>query len=88
MPKGKMRRDPIENEIELALSPGTFIRDRACFSFVSGLEGVAAQIDELQKTDPARAAGLYEAFLAGCQEKAEELDDWAIHHQKSSTPTR
>jgi uncharacterized Zn finger protein len=70
-----MRRDPIESEIELALSPGTFIRDRACFSFVSGLSGVAAQIDELQKTDPARAAGLYEAFLAGCQEKAEELDD-------------
>src|ERR1017187_5325867 len=75
MPRRMMRRDPIESEIELALSPGTFIRDRACFSFVSGLSGVAAQIDELQKTDPARAAGLYEAFLAGCQEKAEELDD-------------
>jgi hypothetical protein len=36
-----IRRDPIENEIELALSPGEFIRDRACFSFVSSLEAVS-----------------------------------------------
>jgi hypothetical protein len=70
-----MRRDPIENEIELALSPGSFIRDRACFSFVGDLEGVAARIDILLKTDAARATGLYETFLAGCREKAEELDD-------------
>jgi hypothetical protein len=70
-----IRRDPIENEIELALSPGSYIRDRACFSFVSSLVEVAAQIDELQTTDAERAAGLYETFLAGCREKAEELDD-------------
>jgi hypothetical protein len=70
-----LRRDPIENEIELALSPGEFIRDRACFSFVSSLEAVAGRIDILLKTDSARAAGLYEIFLAGCREKAEELDD-------------
>ena len=70
-----IRRDPIENEIELALSPGSYIRDRACFSFVSSLVEVAAQIAELQTTDGARAAGLYETFLAGCREKAEELDD-------------
>jgi hypothetical protein len=70
-----IRRDPIENEIELALSPGEFIRDRACFSFVSSLQAVAIQIELLLKTDSARAAGLYEIFLAGCREKAEELDD-------------
>ena len=52
------RSDPIELQIELALSPGAFIRDRACFSFVSSLEAAAAQTDELQKTDSARAAGL------------------------------
>src|ERR1017187_5501713 len=75
MPRRMMRRDPIENEIELALSPGSFICDRACFSFVSSLEEVAARIDGLLKTDSARAAGLYETFLAGCREKAEELDD-------------
>ena len=70
-----IRRDPIENEIELALSPGEFIRDRACFPLVSSLEAVASQIDILLKTDSARAAGLYEIFLACCREKAEELDD-------------
>ena len=75
MSKRMPRRDPVEGEIELALNPGAYIRDRACFSFVSSLEGVAAQIDQLQKADPARAAGLYESFLAGCKEKAEELDD-------------
>ena len=75
MARRTTRRDPIESEIELALSPGLLIRDRACFSFVGGLEGVAAQIDKLHRTDSARAAGLYETFLAGCHEKAEELDD-------------
>src|SRR5271169_4023774 len=69
------RRDPIEQWIELALNPGVFIRDRACFGFVSSLEEVAAGIDPLLTTDAARAAGLYETFLAGCGEKAEELDD-------------
>src|SRR5256885_1933683 len=75
MTKRKARRDPIENEIELAFSPGEFIRDRECFSFVTSLEAVAGQIDALLWTDSARAAGLYEVFLAGCREKAEELDD-------------
>lgn len=70
-----MRRDPIESEIELAFSPGAYIRDDACFSFVGSLEAVVSKIDQLQRADPARAAGLYETFLAGCHEKAEELDD-------------
>jgi hypothetical protein len=69
------RRDPIENEIELALAPGAFISDRACFSFVSVLEAVAGRIDTLLKTEAERAAGLFETFLEGCHEKAEELDD-------------
>jgi hypothetical protein len=67
--------DLIEQRIELAFSPGEFIRDRACFSFVSVLEGVVAEIDTLLKTDAARAARLYEVFLAGCHEKAEQVDD-------------
>lgn len=75
MTRRMMRRDPIENEIELALSPGAFIRDGACFSFVSGLEAVAARIDAFLNSEAARAVGLYETFLAGCHEKAEELDD-------------
>lgn len=75
MARRTMRRDPIENEIELALSPGEFICDRMCFSFVSGLERVVTKIDVLAATDPARAAGLCETFLAGCHAKAEELHD-------------
>ena len=62
MARGMMRRDPIGSEIELALSQGEFIRDRACFSFVSGLEKVVTKIDALAATDPARRAGLSGAF--------------------------
>ncbi len=75
MSRGSRRRDAIEKDMELALAPGSFIRDRAYFSFVSDLEEVTAKIDALVNTDPVRAATLYEAFLAGCREKAEELDD-------------
>jgi uncharacterized protein DUF6880 len=69
------KADPIERQIELAFHPGAFIRDGECFSFVSGLEEVAATIDKLIASDPARAAALYESFLAGCHAKADELDD-------------
>ena len=71
-PRGKI--DPIEREIERALHPGAFIRDGECFSFVSGLEEVAATVDRLIATDPARAVELYETFLAGCHAKADELE--------------
>ncbi len=70
-----VRRDPIEQQIELAFRPGAFIRDGECFSFVGGLDQVAATIDKLITTEPSRAVGLYESFLAGCQAKADELDD-------------
>jgi hypothetical protein len=72
-PRGKA--DAIERQIELAFRPGAFIRDGECFSFVNGLEEVAAIIDKLVATEPARAVALYEAFLAGCHTKADELDD-------------
>ncbi len=62
-------------EIQSALSPGTYIADRACSSFVSRLDEVVAGIAKLVATDPARAVGLYETFLAGCYEKADEVDD-------------
>ena len=43
--------DPIEHQIELALNPGAFIPDRACFSFVGELDEVAARIGaEWEKT--------------------------------------
>ncbi len=67
--------DPIEHEIELALKPGAFIPDSACFSFVGDLDEVAAKIAKLRDTDPGRSVKLYETFLAGCHEKAEGVDD-------------
>ncbi len=69
------RPDPVETEIERALDPGRFVSDRGCFRFVAGLDQVAAAIDRLVTDDPERAATLYETFLAGCNEKAEEVDD-------------
>jgi hypothetical protein len=67
--------DPIERRIELGLPPGEFIGDHACFSFVSGLDGVAAEVRAITRSALARATALCEAFLAGCPQKAEELDD-------------
>jgi hypothetical protein len=67
--------DPMEAEIERALDPRRFVSDRGCFRFVDGLEQVAAAIGRLVTDDPERAATLYETFLAGCHEKADEVDD-------------
>ena len=73
--KPRTKADPIEQEIELALNPGVFIPDRACFSFTSDLDEVAAKIAKLTTSDSARAVTLYEIFLAASYSKVEELDD-------------
>jgi tetratricopeptide (TPR) repeat protein len=70
------RPDPLEGEIERALQPGRFVSRSAGFEFLSGLEAVAARIGAIVRTAPGRAVALYEAFLAGCYEKAEEYQDW------------
>jgi hypothetical protein len=67
--------DPIEQEIELALNPGAFIPDGACFSFASDLAEVAAKMAQLTATDPSPAVASYETFLAACYAKIEEVDD-------------
>lgn len=67
--------DPVEQRIEAALAPGRFVADRACFSFVGDLEAVEREIADLVEVAPGRAVGLYEAFLAGCYGKADEVDD-------------
>jgi hypothetical protein len=73
MPAGGGRRgDRSERAIEAALQPGRFISYHAAAAFIEDLDRVAAQIAALV---PARAASLYETFIAGCHEKAEELDD-------------
>jgi len=69
------RRDPLEATIEVALQPGRFIAYGAGRDFVASLEGVAGQLEKLVRADPERAVTLYETFLAGCYEKADELDD-------------
>src|SRR2546425_7615760 len=74
MKRRASRRDPMESVIEAALRPGYFIPYGAG-SFVSGLEQAEKEIKELARTEPARAAGLYETFIAGCYEKADEIDD-------------
>lgn len=69
------RSDSLERAIELSLQLGRFISYNASYEFVSDLEEVASKIEKIVRTDGARAARLYEAFIAGCYEKAEELDD-------------
>ncbi len=61
--------------MEVALQPGRFIAYGAGQDFVSSLEGVAGQLAKLVHADPERAVSLYTTSLAGCYQKAEELDD-------------
>jgi tetratricopeptide (TPR) repeat protein len=75
----KTRPDPIEHAIETALQPGKFIGYATSASFVSGLGAVEAGIKELILRDPTRATALYDVFLAGCNEKANEIDDSLGH---------
>jgi hypothetical protein len=76
MSKRKARsRDRIHSRIEDALEPGVFIPWSAGSSFVSDLREAEAEIAKLVETNPTRAAELYETFLAGCNEKAGEIDD-------------
>ncbi len=74
-PRRERRADPLEREMEAALQPGRFISYGAGSDFVEGLDRVEDRIAKLVRTRPERAAALYETFLAGCYEKAEELDD-------------
>ena len=62
--------DPVEREIGIALEPGRFIPDRACFSYVSDLDEIAATIAKLIPDEPARAARLFEPFLPGARQGA------------------
>src|SRR5258708_30164473 len=69
------RRDPMERTIEAALQPGHFIGWNESYDFTSGLRQAEGEIARLAASDPARAVALYETFIAGCNEKAEEVDD-------------
>jgi hypothetical protein len=69
------RTDPMERTIEAGLQPGWFIPWSAGFSFVSDLRRVEEEIAQLVGAEPERAVALYETFIAGCNEKAKEIDD-------------
>lgn len=71
------RRDPIESAMELAQQPGHFIAWNQESSFVAGLEEVERDVAALTGSDPLRAARLYEAFIAACYFKADEIhSEW------------
>lgn len=62
--------------LECALDLGEFIPYNRSWDFVRGLEEVKHKIDTLVKDGQAeRAVSLYEIFLSGCYEKADEIDD-------------
>ena len=64
------------SELERALELGEFIPYNHSWDFVRSLEDVKHKVDALVKEGQAeRAVSLYEIFLAGCYEKAEEIDD-------------
>ena len=68
-------RDPIELLLEDALQFGHYVDWNEGGYFVSCLEKIANDIGKLVNSDPSRAAALYQSFIAGCNEKAEEMDD-------------
>lgn len=66
----------LESEIENALDLGQFISYKQAWDFIEDLEKVQTKIDALVSSGEAeRAVQLYEIFLSGCYEKAEEIDD-------------
>jgi tetratricopeptide (TPR) repeat protein len=67
--------DPIEKEIEAALEPGRIIEYREARHFDDRLASVKKRIDRLiHRGGARRAIGLCEAFIAGCVEKAGEVN--------------
>lgn len=74
-PRRRKQSDPLEQAIELVLAPGTFISYRDASSFVDAVQNVASDIGKIIKSEPERAALLFETFIGACHEKAEEIDD-------------
>lgn len=69
-------REDVANAIEAALRPGEFISYKHSWDFMGGLHKAKAKLDRFLAVGEAdRACELYEVFLAGCHEKAGEVDD-------------
>ena len=71
------RPDELERDIERALQPGSYIGHRERADFIEALEAVNGRITPLipQAGAAVRAVALLELFIAGCYEKADEIDD-------------
>ncbi len=68
--------DFLVSEIEEALDLESFIPYQQSWDYVSKLENVKEKIDDLVMKEAAKqCVPLYEMFLSGCYEKAEEIDD-------------
>lgn len=72
----KYGKEKLVREIEQALDPGEFIPYRQAWKFVQHLENIGGKIEKLvENGEAAKAVSLYEIFLAGCYDKAGEIDD-------------
>jgi len=71
----KTKSSPLMQEIENALDLGSFVDYKHSYAFISGVEAVKGKIDKLLPKDPQQAIHLFEVFIAGCYEKANEVDD-------------
>ena len=78
------RRDPLESVIQDALWSEEGIYYSAQCSLIPDFEDIAKQIGKLVRTDPMRSARLYEAFFAGCYDKAEDFE--STHTLTSISP--
>lgn len=74
-PEKRRRIDSLEQAIEAALSPGSFITYNAAWSFADDVQDVANDMGKIIEKEPERAVNLYETFIAACHEKADEIDD-------------
>ena len=74
--RNRTSEDSLAETIEAALCLGKSIGYNQSREFIGSLEGVKKQLDGLLADGQARrACELYEIFLAGCHEKAEEIHD-------------
>lgn len=96
------KKDPLVTAIEHALDLGQFVFYKQTWDFVSNLDRIKDRIDALvDEGEAERVVRLYELFVAGVYEKAEETDDsggelgaffeglfvsWIIARQKARYP--
>ncbi len=72
----KQQIDSMAFEIQDALDLGSYISYQQVWDYVYNLENVKEKIDEMTtKATAKQCVPLYEMFLSGCYEKAEEIDD-------------